>query len=713
VNRPLDLATTIISPLIFLLLTAGSVAAAEKGLWEVAREPDPPASAGESAPRPDGERQVETLEQKGGFLGYNYLANSGYGGRADEYGFLHSSPGGGLFYRSLKKESNLELEGGFLNEHDYHGDLLLDYRGDYRLHLRTESLYHNLDRELLFTPSSFATGSNDPTHGNTAVYGANQDPAQNYGVSFTQDLAEFRYRLHNFPMHLNLGYWRMVKQGTIQQRFADTAFEGTGGTSFNGAQNNIFAEARGIKHLTQEWTLGVDAHLGWLDLIYALKVRQFEDRFDTPTHLYLDRTGLDGVTLEKNAGLEQHNEDPDSRFISHTVKLHTSLAGGIVGSASYSIDQRENLSRLTDTTGVRHTTVNLQNAAGDFVYTPSKEYSLAVKYRRQELDNGNRGQVTSSDFVNSVQLVKAPIDSTKNVISANLSYRPRADLSLTGEYRGEFLQRSNVSGLPSPTTWALPENSDTHLGSLALFYRPVKGLRVNANYSFTTVDHPSYGTSFQQKHEGKLLATYTRNNSWGATANLIVRRESNNEVPHFLITSLDPLDYSAYPLLSRDRSTENANLGVWFVPFPGMTLGANYAYLHSLVDQAVLFTTVVSGSEAASDFLSRSHVYGVNASYAFDEKLDLSLMLQQVRSLAVFEPQITTFSAGNDSSGIGDATRQDTTISLLSARGEYRFTRNLSSSLEYTLRDYHEKNPAYSFYNGTVHTVFAKVAAKW
>jgi len=701
VNKPLDLVSAVISPLIFLLLAAGSVAAAEGEPALLNDEPDLQLYAEERTP--EDERQVDVLEQKGGALGYSFVFDDGYGGRALEYGWLKSSRSGGLFYRHLEKDSNLEVDGFFLNEHDYHGDLLLDYRGDYRLHLRTESLHHNLDRELLFSPN-FQTGRSDaPT---PADYLALQDPATRYGVSAVQDRADFRYRLHNFPLHVNLGYWRYLKEGTVQQRFADASFEG--------ATNTVRAEARSIERQIQEGRLGLDAHLGPVDVIYDFKFRQFEDRLPTPVALFEARNDLAGNPATVG-GLRQHNEEPDSRFVSHTVKLHTSLAGGVVGSGSYSIEERENLSRLTDSTGSRRAKVHLQNAAGDFVYTPSKEYSLALKYRRQELDHGNRGALTSSNFVDPVQFVKPPLDTTKDVVITTLSYKPRLNLSLVAEYRGEFLKRSNVSELPAPATWVLPGNSATHTGSLALFYRPVKGLRTSANYSYAATDHPSYGASFQQRHEGKVLATYTRSNSWGATLHGIIRRDSNDEVEHFLINfPLEPLTYTAYPLRSRERRTENSNLGLWFVPLPKLTVGGNYAYLQSRVDQAVLFTTVFAGSEAASEFSSRSHVYGVNASYSFDEKLDLSIMLQQVRSNSAFKPEPTTFTViPGSSAGIQQITEQETVIGSLSARGEYRFNRVCSTSLQYTVSDYKEKNPAYSAYNGTVHAVVAGVAAKW
>ena len=714
-TRALDLAHTLPSLLLLLLLGAGS-AAAQGEPPDGTAEPERVGSAGDAEVYGGEERLVQTLVQKGGRLGYSLISAEGYGGRASEYGFLHSSPGGELFYRSLNKDGNFELEGNVLNRHDYHGDLLLDYKGDYRLHLRTESLFRNTDRELLFSPG-FTAGRADLPAPAAASYQANQDPLQNYGTSVTQDMAEFRYRLHNFPLHVNLGYWRLVKQGTMQQIFADTAFEGAG--------NNIFAQARGVDRLTQEGHLGVDAHLGWVDLIYDFRVRVFQDRMATPSALFAPRSDFSG-SPELLGGVQQHNEDPDSRYLSHTVKLHTSLAGGLVGSGSYSIDQRENLSRLTDTSGVKHNEVILQNVAGDFVYTPCKEFSLALKYRRQQLDHGDRGAVSDVNFLIPAQAVKPPVDSVRDIVTATLSYKPWKELTVNGEYRGEVLNRSHVSDLPSATSWALPENSATQKGSLALLYHPSKGMRVTGKYSYETTDHPSYGNSFQQKHEGQLLATYTTGD-WGATANLTARREWNDQIEHSLVNSpfTDPASYTASAPLSRDRATENANLGLWYAPIPRVTLSGNYAFLHNRVDQGVLFTgvdfgQVDPGSQAAANFTTRSQVFGVNATCAATEKLDLSLMLQQIRSSSAFSPQNKVFavdpvtgSASADTSGIQDITRQDTVISSLAARGEYRFTPRVSGSLEYTLQDYNEKNPVYSAYNGTVHAVVAYLTAKW
>ncbi|WP_224983096.1 hypothetical protein [Geomonas agri] len=750
VEKPLI--STVVSPLLLLLLVTGGVAAAEQEPLPVASQEStaaaekdapfdesagnaaeeerqtgaeapaateqPPVVGGEvppaadaspvqphieGAPLPEDDRQVEVLERKGGFLGYNFVFGDGYRGRALEYGFLKSSRSGGLFYRHMEKDTNLELEGFYLNENDYHGDLLMDYKGDYRLHLRTESLYHNLDREILFSPS-FTSGRTDA--GTPATYTAVQDPTANYGVSVVQDRADFRYRLHNFPLHVNLGYWRYQKEGTIQQRFADTAFEG--------AANTVYAQPRSVNQQIQEGHVGLDSHLGPVDVIYDFKARYFEDRLATPVGTYAARNDFSG-TPDFLGGSLQHNENPDSSFFSHTLKLHTSLAGGLVGSGSYSFERRENLSDLSDTIGARHMRTFLQNAAGDLVYTPSREYSFALKYRRQEIDYSNRGALINTAFADPVMVAKPPIESTRDLVTGTVSYRPRLDLALVGEYRGDFLRRNNVSDVPTETTWGLPHNSSTHTGSLSAYYRPIKGLRTSAHYSYASADHPGYGAAFETRHEAKLLLTYTLNNRWGITSHAVLRRDENDQVRKYLVdVPFERHTFSLAPLTARNVDSENANIGVWWVPIPKLTVGANYSYLHQEVEQGILFTGVFTGSQAASEFTSTSHVYGVNASYSLGEKCDLSLMAQQIRSSAAFVPTDTTFTLiPGSTTGVKEISEQDTVISSLAARGEYRFSSVLSTTLEYSVSDYNELKSAYKSYSGTVHTIVAGLSAKW
>ncbi len=646
---------------------------------------------GEEAPK------LETHTILGGFSGYRFLSINSFGGRAAPYDYLHSSPVGGVFVNSLGKDLKFSVDGAYTNEKDYYGDLLFDYAGYYRVHLRTESFFHNLSHELLFSPA-FQLPPTNATY--TPV---DLDPAGRYGIRTEQDTAAFRVKLHDFPMHLNLGYWRMLKEGNKQLIFANQSFEAT--TNFINATN------RAIDQQTHEGAIGFDAHLGYVDVIYDFKIRQLDNQASTPLAQFMALSDLAG-NIVRNAGFQQHNEYPDSRLISNTIKLHTSLSGGLVGAASYTYGKRENLSNLTDIRGANQAVTTFQNVAGDMTYTPCGEFSLALKYRRQQVDNDNPTTLVSLFAVSPLVAARPSIDTAKDTMTATLSLRPVKLLTLKGEFKGEFLHRDNVSAVQSASSWYLPENTDRYTGTFSILSRPLSGLRFKALYSYSTTVHPSYGTSFADRNEGQFLITYNKTGTWGVTANYRTRRDSDGEMSKNTIVSVNPLEYSPYfAPLGRGQSTDNATASIWFAPLNKLIITGSYGFLRSSVDQAVLFTVINPAIADATNYTNQAQIYSLNFAYQLNERLDLSLFLQQVRSFAEFSPQFIVVNGTTNTAGINLISRTNTVESSLSMRAHYQITKNISCAVDYTYRDYDEKNT--TFFNGSVNSVIAYLSAKW
>ena len=629
--------------------------------------------------------------------GYRFYSVDGNGGRAAEYEYLRSNPMlyGLLDY--LELENKFAMEGNFLNDRDYFGDLTFDHKGIYRFQLRTESLFHNLDHEQLFSENPFTLGTSDyrPEHKNREV---------SYGVRVEQDLARFRYKFTPYPLHLNLEYWRMVKEGTMQQRFADHAFEGT--------PNTIFAQSRNIDRITHEGNIVFDTHLGLVDLIYDFKIRQFGDYNATPRDSFIAREGAD-LSTPHLAGVLPHDETPDSRFYSHTVKLHTSHSGGIVSAASYTFAKRENRSSMRDIQGADRASDTMHNVAGDFIYTPCGFFSMALKYRRQEVDREAPANLVSAlpaYAANPIFGVRPAIDTVKDTVTATLSFLPMKLLTIKGEYRGEFLSRDNLDGWNRPGTTAsviLPDRVDMHKGTLTLLSRPLKGLRLKAQYSYSTADNAMYGNAFEQRHDGSLLATYNAPGSWGVTANARFTRESSD---HLAISSIDltlPISFTTFQQ-PRERNIDNAAFSFWFVPVRDLTVSGSYGLISNSTEQGVLFAGTQPASNSLTNYKSQAQVYSLSAMYRFAEKLDLSLVLQQVRSYSKFATGFADASLGSD---IQRISRTETRENALSARGEYQLTKNISCLLDYSYRDYDDK--AGGFFSGTVQSVSAFVSAKW
>lgn len=680
------------------LLMGGMARGAEQGGGE------PAGSGSLAAPSAAEEKELleiqeapaitETHTLMDAYAGYRFLSVNRYGGRAAEYDYLHSSPVLGGFANYLGPDTKFSLEGSFLNDKDYHGDLSYDHRGIYRFNLRTESLFHNLDHEPLFSPA-FTLGASSYTP-------RDLNPTEVYGVRVEQDLARFRYKLPQFPAHLNLGYWRMIKEGAAQQRFADQAFEGT--------PNTIYSQSRAIDRETHEGQFGLDSHLGPVDVIYEFRIREFREHSATPSDTpFIPR--LDPVlVMQRNGGFLEHNENPDSRFYAHTVRLHTSMSGGLVGAASYTYGVRENLSNLADFRGADQVYNIIHNVAGDLTYTPCGMFSMAVKYRRQDVERSNPATLGSLPglVVNPPVSVRQALDTQRDVITTTLSFRPTALLTLKGEYRGEFLSRDNFSSWVQPgkiSTLSFPESSNVHTGTISVISRPIKGLKLMADYRYSTADNPAYPAAFEEKHEGILRVSYNAPNRWGVTAGTRISSENSD---HLTATTLDLVNPAVVVPLPRDKKSADATASLWFVPLQRLTVTVSYSLLRSSTDQAVLLASFDAASRTATNYTNQAQIYAVNATYHLDERLDLALALQQIRSFAQFDPQSNgTF----DTSNVSELSRQKTVESTLAARADYRFAKNLSCALEYTFRDYDEKNS--SLFNGSVNSVMLQLVSRW
>ncbi len=648
------------------------------------------------------------------YSGYRFLHIDDFGGRAAEYDYLHSGPTFGGMINRLSDDLKFGLDGNYLNENDYYGDLLMDYRGEYRFHLRTESLFHNLDNEQLFKPNDF-TFFFTPYHAN------DQDPGGNYGVKVEQDQASFHYKLHDYPLHINFGYWRLLRDGISQMRFADTMFE------YNGT-NVINSQARRINQETHEGNVGIDAHLGFVDLVYNFQIREFTDNIATPVYDYGVRSPFDPANPLLPGGNQQHNENPDSRYLAHTVKLHTSLDGGIVGAASYTFGKRENLSDLSDIQGANQGHDILQNVAGDFVYIPCKEITLALKFRRQEVDRDNPATLYSLVDSSTIN-VRPSLDTQRDTITASVSVRATDTISFKGEYKGDFLHRDNISFWNQPLAQVsqnLPENSSVHKGTVTVLSRPLKGLSLKAQYNYSVTDNPSYGNSFGEKHEGNLFASYNSPNRWGATANYRIARENNDQMSASTFATTATLPTTppgsiTFAQISngidRNMAIDNATVSAWFTPVDRLTLSASYGFLRAKTDQVVLFGDLALPAAgfpvaiANTNYTTQAQIYSLTGVFHYNKKLDLSLALQQIYSFSDISPESGDFENNGNTANIGQISNTKTVESSISFRAEYHFTKNFSSILDYTYRDYDEK--IQRLFNGTVQSVSAYVSAKW
>jgi hypothetical protein len=297
-----------------------------------------------------------TLQQAALYSGYRFITP---GGNTASAPYLQSSSGiiagfsAGIAGESLK----LYADAQFLNTDDYSSELFLDYAGLYRLTLESSALWHN----LAHIPPVAASGVN----------AIDLNSGARYGTRTIITRAKNRIKLGTSPVHIDLDYWQLARSGSDGLRFADVVPDVQTSTSYN--------RSRPIDSITREGSIGVDAHLGPVNAAYGFLIRDFSNQADDLRDRF---SGHDGLA----AAVQAHTIVNDSRLTSHTFKLYSDLSGGLTGAAQYVLTQRESSIDRGDVRLSQAPSETTHAVAGDLGYTPFKELSLALAYRRLQIE---------------------------------------------------------------------------------------------------------------------------------------------------------------------------------------------------------------------------------------------------------------------------------------------------------------------------------------
>jgi hypothetical protein len=412
---------------------------------------------------------------------------------------------------------------------------------------------------------------------------------------------------------------------------------------------------------------------------------------------------------------------------SHTIKLFTDLSGGLVGTASYNLTQRENNGGHGEAVLSENPSDVIHSVAGDLTYTPSKMHSFALKYRHREIDRSTPATlyypysqipVPAPGVYTAVPgelLVRPASSSVKDTLTFSATFRPAPKVIYRLEYDAALESRDNVLDAQAPIgspTALHADHRQIHTGTAAFFWKPLNGIKVNASYSYAACDNPSYGASFSDRHVGKLLATYATSGKWGMTASYLTQYESG-ERNAFTVAPAPVATHS----LPRESHTGSANASLWFSPLERLTVTTHYSYMEADTNQSILFASIISNPapQVVSNYHSSSHVYGIDTVYAAMESLDLSLAFQQVLSQARFAVPDRSFTLAGvpgvfNTVGITDVSRLDTTETGVSARADWRITALLGCSLDYSFRMYESGQV---LYDGSVHSTMVTLKARW
>ena len=321
-------------------------------------------AAADSTPSDKSDNQILEIS-----TGYRWVDSSGQPSRATEYNYLDDSPTFNLVFKKLTDHKSFSLLGDYINQNDFSLEGSFDYKALLRLNARSERLYHNLDH-IPYQDSQEAR----PPLANEVSYQDDQ-PQKDYNRRITIDEVNLRGKLPSYPGHINLSYWRMEKKGDEQLRYVDE----------NCASScHMRSRTRDVNRVTEEFKIGLDAHLGPVDLAFLQTLREFREKSATPVDSF-GATGFEDI-LWMTSGEYLHDEMPDAKLTESSFLINLPTSGGLASSARYTFGKRKSESDLRVVNPVDAET-RYQQLSADATYTPGENWTFNFRYRMLELDN--------------------------------------------------------------------------------------------------------------------------------------------------------------------------------------------------------------------------------------------------------------------------------------------------------------------------------------
>lgn len=638
-------------------------------------------------------------------VGYRGVSAKDNPGRAREYDSLESSA---LFKVRLFTDRgpiHLDLDADYLNEDDYRSTMHIDSKDFVRLDLRTDRFFHNLDH---------IPYENRPTassNGNDRVDFTDFDAGDDYGLRLDTNEVKMKVKMPDYPAHINLAYWNYEKTGDKQMRYVSENCAGA---------CHAQSQTRKIDRVTEEVKASVDAHVGYIDVVLETLFRTFRDREPIPNDYF------DSHSRGRVAGVYDYNEDPDSKLTETTLKLSTAPSGGLVGSTSFTIGQRENRSDLNSVSPVEAKTDYFKNAS-DVTYTPGEKWTINFRYRLLDMDADNSDILTTYGSSNPNDLeVREAMDIRRAWYEASVNYRPSRHMTLKGELRREDIDRSNTGleeqHLSSPTNpiqinpnWLLPDKEIITRAKLGFSSRLLEksALKLSGWVAIQSNDNPAYGTSFEEGQELFFSTSYTPSPLWGLLANAnLLRQENDNYEQH-------------ESQRDRTKKQQNLSLSSWLNLREGLSFDLNYGYFHTDIEQDLLFgvSAPYLFKDDSVDYQQTVHSITLGMTLQALENLTCRLEGYYIRSNADYSadfnegpfpyniyspPAYNGIATSTDLKGISEL---DLRQNGLRGRANWQIDDNWSCEVEASYDKYNERNS--NAYDGSVQTCMVSLSRNW
>ncbi len=460
------------------------------------------------------------------------------------------------------------LHGEYFGKHNYYGDIGYAYKDFLLFRNIVYADHHNFDHLNYLYPG-------EPP---SIVYEDRSIGGENF-VNFVMNDTLLRLKAPDFPLHTFVKHRYVERDGAPEERFLIGSFGNMTKTS----------ETRDINWESKDLTLGVNTHLGPLEVEFSHNLSEFDPDGNNVLHDYFPASFVFG----RPADVYPHNVVPETESFANSIKFHSSYTGQIVASATFSNAKYTNNYSGSESEAWK--------AAMDLRWIPDPVISLFFKYRHREQDKDNPKHVTLTGFANQITYPVRPLISTKkDLFSLSARYRPLSKVTLIGDYTFELRKRKDAD------EWViLPENSDVHRVNLTAHVQPMDTLKLKAIYDYKNYENPSYNTEPDYSNKVRLNATYTPA-AW-VTAFIDYS---------LTLTDRDDLRYlngDPYLVLTdgeRDGRKDRFFGSLSFVFSPEATLTASWVYNRWKVEQDLTYSQWnVSGTGGDLPFYDRGAPY--------------------------------------------------------------------------------------------------------
>lgn len=603
------------------------------------------------------------------YSGYRFVDKDG-SERVFEYEYLddYFEISGDL--RIFEYPHRLHIESDFNNPEDYYGDLRYAYTDRVLFRWLNTTVTHNLTNIELSDPDSSTSSPGISV----------SDQGIEYGTGTGINRIDLRLKKHNFPLHAYANVMHVRREGERQQRSL------TG----SGSYNNILrtTQSRDIKQDTKTYIIGTNSHLGPLEADLRHTEKRFNDRGDEV--LYDSYSS----SSSRSAGAFPHNEIPELKGSSNSIRFHTSYTGKLVASAGFKVKERENT--------LSGATQDIFTGTGSLRWMPLTTLSFFLNYSHRDIDAESAASVSMLDISSPsnryTYQVKPPLSSTTDNISLTGRYRPVSKVTLRTKYSCMHIERENA-GL-----WNLEDSTTRNTLSFSADTRIVRGLEIKTNYTHHDIRNPSYNTEPDDSDRGMVSVSWLPRQGINLLASYSVTKDSR-----------DDLDYTeTQDAYSRDLRSDTVFGSGTFQILKDLSLTAGYAYMRYKIRQDIVYA-LTSGAELSDKDVpldDKAHVYSISLDYIPIDNLILLTQVSHTRTSGEFRPDSPDLTSPVS---VSSYSQFETTETVYEVAGRYDFSNGFSGGIETRYSDFDDvlDNIHDNEKDGDAMLVLLTVSKKW